>query len=82
MPSYDFDWQSVYRLVEPKALPRGTKIYCEAHYDNSPGNIANPDPGRTVVWGEQTEDEMMMGYIDYYEDAPIAAASISQRGGR
>ncbi len=70
VPSYDFAWQSVYRLAEPKAIPRGTTIHCEAHFDNSPGNIANPDPGRTVVWGEQTEDEMMMGYLDYYEDPP------------
>ena len=54
MPSYDFDWQSVYRLAEPKPLPKGTKIYCEAHFDNSAANLANPDPGRTVIWGEQT----------------------------
>lgn len=68
VPHYDFGWQSVYRLVEPKLLPRGTRIYCEAHYDNSTGNIANPDPASTVIWGEQTWEEMMMGYLDYYRD--------------
>ncbi len=69
VPSYDFNWQSVYRLVEPKALPKGTRIHCEAHYDNSSANLANPDPTREVLWGEQSWDEMLMGYLDYYEDA-------------
>jgi Copper type II ascorbate-dependent monooxygenase, C-terminal domain len=82
VPNYDFAWQSVYRLVEPKAIPKGTRIFCEAHYDNSSHNIANPDPSRTVIWGEQTDDEMMMGYLDYYEDTAITAPSISQHGAR
>jgi peroxiredoxin len=82
VPGYDFGWQSVYRLVEPKALPKGTRVDCEAHYDNSSSNIANPDPTRTVIWGEQTDDEMMMGYVDYYEDTPIAPTSVSRAGGR
>ena len=69
VPAYDFNWQSVYRLVEPKALPKGTRIHCEAHYDNSSANLANPDPTREVLWGEQSWDEMLMGYLDYYEDA-------------
>jgi thiol-disulfide isomerase/thioredoxin len=68
VPRYDFNWQSVYRLVEPRSFKKGTRIYCEAHYDNSPANLANPDPSRIVRWGEQSWDEMMMGYLDYYED--------------
>jgi peroxiredoxin/mono/diheme cytochrome c family protein len=82
VPNYDFGWQSVYRFVEPKFLPRGTTIYCEAHYDNSTGNIANPDPGSTVVWGEQTWEEMMMGYLDYYKDEPGEPTSTAQLGKR
>jgi thiol-disulfide isomerase/thioredoxin len=78
VPGYDFNWQSVYRLAEPKALPAGTTIHCEAHFDNSAANPANPDPGQTVLWGEQTWDEMMIGFIDYYEDAPITTSA----GGR
>ena len=66
VPRYDFNWQSVYRLSQPKAIPKGTNIECEAHFDNSAGNPANPDPSRTVTWGEQSEDEMMIGFIDYY----------------
>jgi peroxiredoxin len=82
VPDYDFNWQSVYRLTEPKPLPKGTVIHCEAHFDNSAANSANPDPGQTVLWGEQTEDEMMIGFIDYYEDTPVTSASISQHGDR
>jgi hypothetical protein len=68
VPAYDFAWQSVYRLAEPLALPAGSRIECEAHFDNSAANAANPDPKATVRWGDQTWDEMMIGYIDYYED--------------
>ena len=66
VPHYDFNWQTTYRLAEPKPLPAGTKIECEAHFDNSTGNLANPDPTRTVTWGEQSWDEMMIGFVDYY----------------
>ncbi len=70
VPSYDFGWQSVYRLAEPKRLPRGTRIECLAHFDNSAANPANPDPTRTVTWGDQVWDEMMIGYLDY--DCPTS----------
>ena len=82
VPRYDFNWQSVYRLAEPRPLPMGTTIECEAHFDNSAANPANPDPGQTVLWGEQTWDEMMIGFIDYYEDAPIPADSTTRSAGR
>jgi thiol-disulfide isomerase/thioredoxin len=82
VPNYDFNWQSVYRLAEPKALPRGTTLHCEAHFDNSAANPANPDPGQIVHWGEQTDDEMMIGFIDYYEDAPIPAGTMATQRGR
>ena len=71
VPAYDFAWQSAYRLAEPAAMPAGTRIDCLAHFDNSDGNPANPDPTRTVTWGDQTFEEMMIGYIDYVEDGPI-----------
>jgi hypothetical protein len=66
VPHYDFNWQSVYRLREPKSLPMGTEVRCEAHYDNSAENPSNPDPTRTVTWGEQSWDEMLIGFIDCY----------------
>ncbi len=68
LPAYDFAWQSVYRLTTPKAMPKGTRIDCLAHFDNSAENPANPDPTRMVRWGEQTSDEMMVGYLDFSQD--------------
>ena len=66
IPQYDFNWQHTYRLAEPLRLPRGSRIVCTAHFDNSTENPANPDPTIEVRFGEQTWDEMMIGYIDYY----------------
>lgn len=64
VPRYDFNWQTGYHLAEPRPLRAGTRIHCVAHYDNSEHNKANPDPSATVRWGEQTWDEMMIGYFD------------------
>ncbi len=68
VPHYDFNWQDVYRLAEPRFLPRGTRMECVAHFDNSAMNPVNPDPTQTVRWGEQSTDEMMIGYFDYCVD--------------
>ncbi len=68
VPAYDFAWQSTYRLAAPKALPQGTRIHCPAHYDNSADNPANPDPTKTIRWGQQTFEEMLIGYVDYVVD--------------
>jgi hypothetical protein len=64
VPRYDFNWQNVYELTEPKRMPEGTVLHCVAHFDNSSNNLANPDPSITVTWGDQTWDEMMVGYFD------------------
>jgi peroxiredoxin/mono/diheme cytochrome c family protein len=66
VPQYDFSWQHIYRLKEPLSIPKGSVIRCVAHYDNSAANPANPDPTKDIRWGDQTWDEMMIGYIDYY----------------
>jgi Copper type II ascorbate-dependent monooxygenase, C-terminal domain. len=68
IPRYDFNWQSVYRFTTPKAMPQGTKIHCVAHFDNSARNPNNPDPSREVRWGDQTWEEMMIGWMDYFYD--------------
>jgi peroxiredoxin len=65
VPKYDFNWQSNYRLTEPLTLPAGTRIECTAHYDNSAANKNNPDPNEPVRWGDQTWEEMMVGFVDY-----------------
>ena len=67
VPSYDFNWQTRYVLAEPKGLPAGTELICTGTWDNSSTNPDNPDPGRTVSWGQQTDDEMMIGFFEYYE---------------
>ncbi len=64
VPRYDFGWQTTYELAEPKQIPRGTKMYCVAHFDNSADNYANPDPAKEVTWGEQTWEEMMFGWFE------------------
>ena len=65
VPNYDFNWQTEYRLKEKMALPKGTKIFCEAVFDNSADNLNNPDPNSWVKWGDQTYEEMMIGYFHY-----------------
>ena len=44
----------------------GETIRATAWYDNSAGNPANPDPNVDVKFGEQTFDEMMIAYFDFY----------------
>ncbi len=65
VPRWDFSWQNVYRLATPRAIPAGSRIECTAHFDNSAKNKNNPDPTKTVRWGEQTWEEMMIGFVDY-----------------
>jgi hypothetical protein len=79
VPAYDFGWQSVYRLSEPKRLPKGTRIDCLAHFDNSTKNPANPDATKTVRWGEQTFEEMMIGYFDCVLDPAAEKAPHRER---
>jgi hypothetical protein len=84
VPRYDFNWQSIYRLAEPLALPKYTKIHCIAHFDNSANNPNNPDPKKNVFWGFQTWDEMMTGWFDYYYDDenPRDDARLDSKHGR
>ena len=82
IPAYDFNWQTAYRLAEPLALPNGTRIAAEAAFDNSEENLANPDPTATVRWGDQTWEEMMIGYFDVsvpLVDREAAAAEAAAR---
>ena len=62
VPNYNFNWQLTYQLKEPKLLPKGTTLVGIAHFDNSANNRANPDPTRDVRWGDQTWEEMMIGW--------------------
>jgi hypothetical protein len=62
--NYDFYWQLSYRLAEPRPIKAGTRLQAVAWFDNSRKNPHNPDPSATVRWGDQTDEEMMVGFFD------------------
>jgi hypothetical protein len=68
VPKYDFNWQHTYLPKEPIALPKGARLDCVAHFDNSAKNKFNPDPSKEVRWGDQTWEEMMIGWFTYVRD--------------
>ena len=74
VPHYDFGWQSAYDLTHRLSLPKGTTFHCTAHFDNSANNPNNPDPKSTVRWGDQTWEEMMVGFYDVA--VPISPADV------
>ena len=65
---WDFNWQQSYRLEKPIPVPKGTIVRATAWFDNSADNPANPDPNATVLFGLQTDDEMMIGYYEWVRD--------------
>ena len=64
IPNYDFNWQNSYQLAGPIEIPEGFAIECVAHFDNSVNNLVNPDPNASVRWGDQTWNEMMIGFFE------------------
>jgi len=78
VPKYDFNWQLSYKLAEAKFMPKGSTLKVTMHYDNSTGNRFNPDPTATVRWGEQTWEEMMLGYYGTIE-LPGSTATRTRR---
>jgi hypothetical protein len=63
VPRYDFGWQLWYEPVNDILLPKGTKVSCTAHFDNSANNPNNPDASKVVKWGDQSWEEMMIGFF-------------------
>jgi hypothetical protein len=83
VPRYEFEWQNVYVLSEPRLMPEGSVLRCLARYDNSAANFSNPDPTKTVRWGEQTKDEMLVGYVEVAradQDLSLGAPAIRKLG--
>jgi len=68
VPAYNFNWQRFYNFKTPLLIPAGSKIYVNAVFDNSAQNDFNPDPSKTLYFGDQTFDEMMIGYLSYTID--------------
>ncbi len=75
VPKFDFGWQTDYWLAEPLTLPKGSKLLVRAHFDNSPANRNNPDPSTVVRWGDQTWEEMMIGFFTYTVEGQAAQRS-------
>lgn len=72
VPRYDFNWQTIYRLAEPRHVPAGAWLVVTGGFDNSPGNPANPDPKKRIHFGLQSWDEMFIGFFDAADDpAPV-----------
>lgn len=69
VPNYDFNWQTLYVLADPIPVPEGSRMLCEAVFDNSEANLSNPDPSKWVYFGDQTWNEMMIGY--YFFSVPV-----------
>ncbi|WP_394761441.1 hypothetical protein [Phenylobacterium sp.] len=65
LPRYDFGWQGHYNFAEPIKIPAGSKLIAHYVYDNSKSNPHNPDPSKTVVWGDQSFEEMFFTRIRY-----------------
>lgn len=64
VPKYDFNWQTTYFLAKPVRLPKGTRLDYTAVFDNSANNPANPDPKKSVQWGDQSFEEMHVGFTE------------------
>ncbi len=64
VPRYDFNWQLWYQLPPGKTIPRGTRIEATAWFDNSRNNKHNPNPEIEVRWGDQSWEEMMIGFFN------------------
>jgi len=81
VPFYNFNWQTEYVFDEPIEVPGGSRIITSGAWDNSVRNPLNPDPNRAVAFGEQSFDEMFVGYVNYSYDpgAPVARRERSRR---
>ncbi|HEY3839963.1 MAG TPA: thiol-disulfide isomerase [Bryobacteraceae bacterium] len=75
---YDFNWQLVYRFQDPIRVEKGSVLTLTAHFDNSANNPANPDPTKTIRWGDKSEEEMLSNYIEYL-DVPNSSAPVARR---
>ncbi len=68
VPTYDFNWQWVYYPEEYIKVPKGSRIEVTAKYDNSAANEHNPDPAREIMFGEDTNSEMLFGFFEVIAD--------------
>ena len=87
VPKYDFRWQETYFLKHQFVMPKGTKLVTTAYFDNSANNPLNPDPTKTIRWGEPSNEEMMGFWLAYADitpadEKPVSAHSTTSAPGR
>jgi hypothetical protein len=80
--NYHFHWQMSYKLADPLPLKAGTELQAIAWYDNSKNNPHNPDPDSAVRWGDQTYDEMMVGFFDVAVEGNIDKKKFFERSAK
>lgn len=76
---WSLNWQLSYKLAEPIQLTPGMKVKATAWWDNSPNNPSNPDPSKDVKWGDQSWEEMLVGFYDVAVDPHITNKTIYQK---
>ena len=76
VPRYDFNWQLDFVPVKPIRVPKGTRLEVSAGFDNSANNPFNPDPSKTIRWGDQSWDEMMGGFFEIAYDPKLDPSEI------
>lgn len=81
IPRYDFNWQLRYDYLEPRVIPKGSRVKVTAVFDNSESNPANPDPAKTVHWGPQTDEEMLIGYVETFSPVGAPKPGMGSRAG-
>jgi len=82
VPKYDFSWQTDYEFSQPLMVPKGTKFVWQMTWDNSKQNPGNPDPTKAVHWGDQTWDEMGIGFLNFRYADETAAGFLADRAAK
>jgi len=80
VPKYDFNWQLLYQPANRIRVPKGTRMYVEAYYDNSKANRNNPNPEKTVYLGRMTWEEMMAPFFGVLIDSSVDPSSVLKLG--
>ena len=80
VPKYDFNWQLIYHPAKTIRVPKGTRMYVEAYYDNSRANRHNPNPERTVYLGRMTWEEMMAPFFGVLIDSSVDPNQVIKLG--
>ncbi len=80
IPHYSFAWQTIYRLRDPVLIDKGSRLVITAHFDNSINNPWNPDPSKTIRWGEPSQEEMMDGWLEYLDLQKPPASRSAESG--